>query len=214
MNIMSCIIYKIINICNQKVYIGQTWSSMDHRFGQHTSSNSCIKLSNAIKKYGKENFNIEMIVSVETQELADQMEIFYINQFDSVNIGYNIHPGGRGGKLTEGTKKKLSDINKGKIFTEETRQKMSKAKKGISPKHKGKRTTSTTGIKGTKPWNTGTKGIIPWNKGRKQIPLLTTEQEIAISKDERSSRVLAKEYGVSRSHILNIIKKYKKSDVS
>jgi len=64
--------------------------------------------------------------------------------------------------------------------------------------------------KGTKPWNTGTKGIIiPWNKGKKQVPVISLEQELLIIKDERSSRLLAKEYGVSKSHILNIRKRPK-----
>ena len=94
----------------------------------------------------------------------------------------------------------------------ETKLKNSIARIGKLGPNKGIRVPSNVGSgtpKGTKPWNTGTNGIvIPWNKGKKQTPLLSLEQELLIARDERSSRVLSKEYGVSRSHILNIRKRH------
>jgi hypothetical protein len=54
-------IYMITNIVNNKKYIGQTISSIEHRWDQHTSNarrytNKCRYLENAIRKYGEHNF--------------------------------------------------------------------------------------------------------------------------------------------------------------
>jgi len=211
---MFCIIYKIVNLRNKKLYIGQTWSSLSHRWGQHISSKRCLKLANAIDKYGVSNFSIELITIAHTQEMADWLEDYFINKFDTIKLGYNIRGGGSRGKLSQATRQKISIANTGKKFTEATKMKCSLARKGKLGPNKGKMIPLSPGAgtpKGTKPWNTGTKGVVvAWNKGRNSNDrLFTEEQELVIAKDERSSRVLAKEYGVSRSHILNIRKRHK-----
>ena len=53
------IIYKVTNIINNKIYIGQTIHSLNIRKSQHERSHEYgykTAFSNAIKKYGKENF--------------------------------------------------------------------------------------------------------------------------------------------------------------
>lgn len=92
-------IYKITNTKNDLVYIGCTISSLDRRFVEHLSrcfkSNYKSKLYNSIKKYGQENFNIELI---EECELGDMYEIEkkYILQYNSYNKGLNSTIGGEG----------------------------------------------------------------------------------------------------------------------
>ena len=58
-------IYKITNKENGQIYIGCTVNSLDKRFGEHLSrcftSTHKSKLYNSIKKYGQENFTIELI---------------------------------------------------------------------------------------------------------------------------------------------------------
>lgn len=58
-------IYKIINIQNNKVYIGQTIRPIEQRFNRHLSDalNNVldIHLARAIRKYGKDSFIIEEI---------------------------------------------------------------------------------------------------------------------------------------------------------
>ena len=65
MNIEKGKIYKITNKENGLIYIGCTISSLDKRFKEHLSrcftSNYKSKLYNSIKKYGQENFTIELI---------------------------------------------------------------------------------------------------------------------------------------------------------
>lgn len=55
------IIYKITNLVNNKVYIGQTERTLKERWGQHKYSKGCKYLHNAILKYGAESFKIEEI---------------------------------------------------------------------------------------------------------------------------------------------------------
>ena len=90
-------IYKITNLLNNKVYIGQTKNSLSKRFREHCSTKSfCLKLRNAIQKYGKENFTIEKIDEDTTKLGINTKEIHYISIFNSTddNFGYNIQKGG------------------------------------------------------------------------------------------------------------------------
>ena len=90
-------IYKITNLINNKIYIGQS-VNMKHRWEQHVSSskhNPKNVIDRAIKKYGEENFSIEKI---ETVENYNEREKYWIQKFNSINpsIGYNVAVGGEG----------------------------------------------------------------------------------------------------------------------
>ena len=69
---MVCSIYKITNNINEKAYIGQTWKSLNTRISQHKSPNNkgCRKLYNALNKYGRDNFKIELITSCDNKMTA------------------------------------------------------------------------------------------------------------------------------------------------
>ena len=87
-------IYKITNKINEKIYIGSTSASLEKRFKQHIS-NSKLKnapILEAIRTLGEENFEIELIKSVETKEESKFIETEIIKK--SINEGlelYNIH---------------------------------------------------------------------------------------------------------------------------
>lgn len=91
-------IYKITNIKNNKVYIGQTKQSIEQRFIQHKSHarnyRNNHKLGNAIRKYGEDNFIIEKIEECQYSEL-DEKERFWIKYYNSVENGYNTLSGGQ-----------------------------------------------------------------------------------------------------------------------
>ena len=142
---MNFQLYKICNIINDKVYIGQTTKSLSIRLTEHTKqSSNCKHLLHAISKYGKENFQIELIGSTSSQELADYLEIEFIKEFNSIENGYNLLAGGNcgwsGKKHSESTKKKMSASQSisqlgnqnflGRKHTPESIKKMSNAKKG------------------------------------------------------------------------------------
>lgn len=86
-------IYKITNIQNNKVYIGQTIRPIEQRFHRHISDAlnnvSDTHLARAIRKYGKDSFVIEKIDSAKTQEELNGKEQYWIRYYNSVKYGYN-----------------------------------------------------------------------------------------------------------------------------
>ena len=93
-------IYKIINLINNKIYIGYTSQNINARFSQHKSDSLNNRdnsiLHKAIKKYGAENFKIEVIEEFdENKKEWQSLEKFYIKEFQSlIPNGYNILEGG------------------------------------------------------------------------------------------------------------------------
>lgn len=125
------IIYKITNKINGKLYIGQTTRTIERRFRDHcTSSKSAISL--AISKYGKENFNIEVIYEASSLEELNIKEIEFIKQFNSISPnGYNLREGGDNSSFGEETRKRMSESAKRKPkMTEDTKRKISESRKG------------------------------------------------------------------------------------
>lgn len=100
-------IYKICNCINNKVYIGQTCSSIEKRFREHlyrakSQTHENLPLYNAITKYGANNFFIEEIEQV-PEELLNEREIYWIKFYDSFRNGYNATTGGEGIHRTDET---------------------------------------------------------------------------------------------------------------
>ncbi len=87
------IIYKITNLINNKVYIGQTINSLSQRFNRHKNDalNNILDthFARAIRYYGIDNFKAEVIDTATTQEELTQKEQYWIQYYDSVNTGYN-----------------------------------------------------------------------------------------------------------------------------
>lgn len=86
-------IYKITNIQNNKVYIGQTIRPVEQRFHRHINDalNNILDthFARAIRKYGKDSFIIETIDTATAQDELSQKEQYWIRFYDSVNNGYN-----------------------------------------------------------------------------------------------------------------------------
>lgn len=161
------VIYLITNQINGKQYIGQTVRDPELRWNEHNKYKINTTISNALKKYGIENFHFEVIdeSASDIDELND-LEEFYISFYNTFKgRGYNMTSGGEGFTISEETKKKMSDSrrgviksnshkkkisesHKGKTFSTESKQKMSESgkvkifskshKQNISNAHKGK----------------------------------------------------------------------------
>ena len=94
-------IYIIKNKLNNKVYIGQTTLEVRERFMSHLKPSvykkrRTYKIYNAMNKYGKENFWVEVLEEGIPFELLDEKEIYYIHLYDSYRCGYNSTMGGDG----------------------------------------------------------------------------------------------------------------------
>lgn len=123
---VSCI-YKVTNIRNGKVYIGQTinfrkrLSDYMNAHKKHGNKN----IYSVIKEEGTENFTIEIIKRC-SQKKLDYYENFYINQYKSYEseYGYNILKSNIGGNSRESRKRKsLSHV--GLKESNETKKKKS-----------------------------------------------------------------------------------------
>lgn len=128
-------IYKIENLVNGKVYIGQS-VDIYRRIWEHSNelknNNHYNKyLQRAYNKYGEENFKFEIIEECEEDSLTER-EQYWIDYYNGINSidNYNFRDAGNKGKLSDITKQKLSELNLGKKHTEETKQKISLSNKG------------------------------------------------------------------------------------
>lgn len=145
------IVYLILNKVNGVKYVGQTIQPLRVRFKEHARKKDNTLISNAIRKYGKENFYCGVIKTCTSKEELDKWEKYYIAVLKTKKTyGYNLTDGGEGfigyiptpetlAKIRE-TKKssprvaehiaKLAEANRGKHPKPETRAKMSAVRKG------------------------------------------------------------------------------------
>lgn len=135
-------IYKLTSPSN-KCYIGQTINLVERKRTLYNPNKyySGHRLDNAIKKYGIENFQYEIIIQIvesskeKLREKLDELEKFYIEKYDSYSNGYNMTLGGSGSNgcfQTEESKRKISEKAKGRKgsmlgrhLTEEQKNKIS-----------------------------------------------------------------------------------------
>lgn len=153
-------LYKITNEINGKCYIGQT-KDYEKRKIDHIYDNNNSLIHNAIKKYGRHAFVFEILKKIPNDKI-DEAEREAIIKYNSlVPNGYNLETGGcLNKKLSENTKQKISKAKIGKsnyIPTKETRIKTSltlmghpvsnETKQKISKANKGKKRDEKTRLK-------------------------------------------------------------------
>jgi len=174
-----------------KCLIGQTIQSNPERRwsmhrcllkkGKHRNSH----LQSAWDKYGEDKYEFVVLTKADNQTDLDKLEWIYEKMFGY----YNMKEGGRGGKLseevkkkismgrkgkglgqipwnkgiprTDETKEKISKANGGRIFSAEVHEKWSKMRKGKSNPFYGKKHTQSS----LEKMSNSHKGVIPWNKG-------------------------------------------------
>lgn len=132
-------IYKIENLVNGKVYVGQT-SNFKARRRNHCNllirgSHYNRHLQKSWNKYGKSNFKIYILEqgNYSPQEL-DALEIKYIEKFKTHDpqYGYNKTYGGGGVRHTKETRLKVSRALSGKPKSEKHRRRLSEVKKKLA----------------------------------------------------------------------------------
>lgn len=114
---MKYIIYKITNVLNNKCYIGQTYSDVRRRWVKHCSKTNNSIIANAIRKYGRENFKLEIIASANNLENLNELEVILIKQYNSLTpSGYNLEPGGRNCKRNTEAMKRAGITKRGMAY--------------------------------------------------------------------------------------------------
>lgn len=175
-------IYKVTNLINGKIYIGQTIQSVKDRWYRHCSKSGISQaelnthFKRAILKYSKENFKIEVLEKCDSK-LLDAREKFYISYFNSYESGYNSTLGGQVGSKPYKTTKSVED----KI--------VSLYKEGYSLRNLGREFNLD---------KTTVKGILI----RHEVTLRST-RTYKLSQEDRENIIKGISNGVSRKDIMN-----------
>jgi len=181
---MEAGIYSIVNIVNNKVYIGYTnnfrkrknchWSEL--KKGTHKNTH----LLGAWNKYGEKSFKFERIEICEIEKLKER-EHYWAKIYNAHDrsCGYNIEltSNNKNEKRTKETIDKISEANKGRKHSDESRKRMSLGQLGkkIPKEVCEKMSESRRGVK-RKPETI--EKISKAQKGkRKPIKLLTAQRK-------------------------------------
>ena len=127
-------IYKTTNLVNQHIYIGQHKGIFDS-----TYLGSGKYLLRAVKKYGKNNFKINLIAIANSKDELDELEIKFIAIYKNANNKnsiYNITKGGESGSDTF-----INNPNKEQIREKLSLIMLNKYKNGYINPFKGKHLT-------------------------------------------------------------------------
>ena len=107
----SYCVYVHTNKMNGKKYVGQTCQlPPERRWKNGDGYRGCLHFYSAIKKYGWDNFEHEILHDNLTKEEADKLENELIKKYNTTNneCGYNIKEGGAKGRVAKETILKLS----------------------------------------------------------------------------------------------------------
>ncbi len=89
-------VYLHRNKTNGKVYIGITSNSLKQRWKKGHGYKGCCNFEKAIKRYGWNGFNHQVLFTGLTKQEAEELEIKLIEKYQSFNkkFGYNMTMGG------------------------------------------------------------------------------------------------------------------------
>lgn len=194
-------IYKCTHPYTGKIYIGKRESDKVDL----TYYGSGKKWVESISNVDTSLIDREILAWGSSRKELNELEIRYIREYDATNpdVGYNIHRGGQGGNplndfqlwsqlhkgvrngrygmpVSEETRKKIGDSNRGKIRTEEAKLRISLALKGIKRSEEQKRKISEAqkgsshnisedGLRKLREANARNIGCIVYNNGKKDI---------------------------------------------
>lgn len=159
-------VYKILNLANDKFYIGSTTQSFKKRCVQHYSDlvrgvhkNSYLKYS--WNKHGESNFKFEILEFCDKEETLEKEQYWldFTKSYDK-NIGYNINP------KASGTPNMVDEV------IQKRRQTMlRKYASGELVSH----------LKGKPAWNKGVPMTEAWKENLKKPKKLTENALLLVS---------------------------------
>lgn len=208
---MSAGIYCITNRINLKMYIGQSVDIERRWWNEKNKFAVGSYLKRAFQKYGIQNFTFEKLVVLDKDDpdlknKLNKLEVEYIKRYDTRNpdFGYNLSEGGgsnRGWKQSEHARATSSRVNKGKVVSQETRDKIRIAATGrvVSEETRKKQSELRKGVK--RDPESVMKGAL---KLRGRACSEETKKKISISNsgrklsDERKKQISKQQTGMKR----------------
>lgn len=138
------IIYCYTCLITGKKYVGQTCQSLEKRAGKNGSGyRHCVVFYVEIKKYGWENFSVEILEEGLTLEEANEREQYWIKKLGTLApLGMNLVPGGDNHCHNELTRQKLSEIGKGHKMSDVCKEALRKSRVGSHHTEESKRKMS------------------------------------------------------------------------
>jgi group I intron endonuclease len=132
------VVYGIRRSVEGKIYVGQTAVPLSKRIWKHVwlaKHDSPLPIHRAIRKYGIDSFEIVTLAVASSAEELNRLEKQYIADFRSneKSHGYNLTDGGDGKagyRLSERTKAKIGAANRGRVWSEEQRQRVRQVRLG------------------------------------------------------------------------------------
>lgn len=187
---MPVAIYRIVNTLNGRAYIGQSVNPTYRAKRHFWKNNGCVKLRNAIEKYGRNNFNFSVLYWCADKVEANEVEALLIDLCDTREHGYNITPGGFGtgagknnpffgkthsaetvaklaaskmGKpMGAATREKIAAANRNRIMSESTKEKLRAREKSNLCSER------TAASNRSRVWTAESKAkLVAFNTGRK-----------------------------------------------
>lgn len=184
-------IYKVTNKLTRKIYVGQSTKSDPLYFG------SGVFIQKSLHKYGKENFIKEIIETCDNRQDLNKREIYWISFYDATNpaIGYNVSLGGNANMYTDETRQKMSDAKKNKPLSESHKESLCIARR--------KRTSSgAAGTKRTPEQLQARREKYEKEGSPKGFTIIVTD-EYNNTKEFKSAREAARTYNCTVYKILN-----------
>lgn len=134
-------IYKILNVINNKFYIGSSYS-LGRRKNSHfrelkNNIHINILLQRSYNKYGEENFKFEILEICNKEECLIREQYYLDTLKPALNISKDAIAPMSGRQQSKETKDKMRIKATGRKLTEETKQKLSKLKTGTISSTKG-----------------------------------------------------------------------------
>ncbi len=180
------IVYKATCSISGKAYVGQTTKSLEYRWQKHAKRGHALYA--AIKKYGVDSFNLEILEECNSIDELNFLEKYYIRQEKTLSpFGYNLTTGGEGFEVSDETRVKQSAAHMGKSAPWNSYKRSEETKAAMSLRQIGRPGYWT----GKKRGSVAHKPIYCFNNG-------VTYQ---------SARIAAKELGLSYSKISLVVNK-------
>lgn len=190
-------VYKTTNHLNGMIYVGKREGEFDPSyFGSGTI------LIPTIKKYGKHNFSVKLLLtcfSLKDLNDTEKRMISLHRRLLGTNKLYNIADGGEGNPKSmlgrhhrEESKRVIGRANKGKIHSRESVERQKKSFKGyVTSEETKEKLRAAARASWTSERLESVKGRIPWNKGTGISHLRNTAPKTGRHKSEEQKKKMS-----------------------